>query len=45
MTTLPFDAYGRYYDLLYRDKDYAAEVVYITSRVRPRHDVWLTSML
>ncbi len=31
MTTLPavFDAYSRYYDLLYRDKDYAAEVGYI----------------
>jgi SAM-dependent methyltransferase len=26
---IPFDAYGRYYDLLYRDKDYAAEVDYI----------------
>ena len=26
---LPFDAYSRYYDLLYRDKDYAAEVVYV----------------
>ncbi|NCC34005.1 MAG: class I SAM-dependent methyltransferase, partial [Chloroflexia bacterium] len=26
----PFDAYSRYYDLLYRDKDYAAEVDYIT---------------
>lgn len=25
----PFDAYSRYYDLLYRDKDYAAEVEYI----------------
>ena len=24
-----FDAYGRYYDLLYRDKDYAAETDYI----------------
>jgi len=24
-----FDAYSRYYDLLYRDKDYAAEVAYI----------------
>lgn len=31
MTTLPFDAYGRYYDLLYRDKDYVAEVDYIAS--------------
>jgi SAM-dependent methyltransferase len=29
--TIPqvFDAYSRYYDLLYRDKDYAAEVEYI----------------
>lgn len=26
---IPFDAYSRYYDLLYRDKDYAAEVEYI----------------
>jgi SAM-dependent methyltransferase len=25
----PFDHYGRYYDLLYRDKDYAAESEYI----------------
>ncbi len=24
-----FDSYSRYYDLLYRDKDYAAEVAYI----------------
>ncbi|NND81334.1 MAG: class I SAM-dependent methyltransferase [Gammaproteobacteria bacterium] len=29
-----FDAYGRYYDLLYRDKDYAAEVDYIDSLLR-----------
>lgn len=30
MTTVSvFDAYSRYYDLLYRDKDYAAEVEYI----------------
>jgi SAM-dependent methyltransferase len=27
----PFDAYSQYYDLLYRDKDYAAEVNYIDS--------------
>ncbi len=26
---LPFDAYGRYYDLLYRDKDSAAEAAYV----------------
>jgi SAM-dependent methyltransferase len=25
----PFDAYGSYYDLLYRDKDYGAEVEYV----------------
>ena len=25
----PFNAYSRYYDLLYRDKDYAAEVDYV----------------
>lgn len=30
MTTVAvFDVYGRYYDLLYRDKDYKAEVAYI----------------
>lgn len=29
-----FDAYGRYYDLLYRDKDYAAEVNYINSLLK-----------
>lgn len=32
-----FDAYGRYYDLLYRDKDYAAEVDYL-HRLLQRHD-------
>ncbi len=26
---MPFDAYSRYYDLLYRDKDYVTEVNYI----------------
>lgn len=26
-----FNAYSRYYDLLYRDKDYAAEVAYVSS--------------
>ena len=25
----PFNAYGSYYDLLYRDKDYSAEADYI----------------
>lgn len=29
-----FDLYGRYYDLLYRDKDYAAEVAYIDALLR-----------
>jgi SAM-dependent methyltransferase len=29
-----FDAYGRYYDLFYRDKDYAAEVGYIDGLLR-----------
>jgi SAM-dependent methyltransferase len=33
-----FDAYGRYYDLLYRDKDYAAEVAYIDDLLK-RHDL------
>ncbi len=30
----PFNAYSRYYDLLYRDKDYAAEVAYIDDLLR-----------
>lgn len=34
----PFDAYGRYYDLCYRDKDYAAEVEYL-DRLLQRHAV------
>jgi SAM-dependent methyltransferase len=29
MLTAVFDAYSRYYDLLYRDKDYAGEAAYI----------------
>ena len=29
-----FDAYARYYDQLYRDKDYAAEAEYIASHIR-----------
>ncbi|NCA87963.1 MAG: class I SAM-dependent methyltransferase [Gammaproteobacteria bacterium] len=33
-----FDAYGRYYDLLYQDKDYAAEVAYLDQLLR-RHGV------
>jgi len=31
-----FDAYARYYDLLYRDKDYAAEAAYVASHIRSR---------
>jgi SAM-dependent methyltransferase len=31
-----FDAYARYYDLLYRGKDYAAEADYVASHIR-RH--------
>jgi SAM-dependent methyltransferase len=29
-----FDTYARYYDLLYQDKDYAAEAEYVTSLIR-----------
>lgn len=29
-----FDAYARYYDLLYRDKDYAAEAAYVAAHIR-----------
>lgn len=29
-----FDAYARYYDLLYRDKDYAAEAEYVASHIQ-----------
>lgn len=29
MSDAVFDAYGRYYDLLYRDKDYAGEAAYV----------------
>lgn len=29
-----FDAYARYYDLLYRDKDYRAESEYVASHIR-----------
>jgi SAM-dependent methyltransferase len=32
--TKVFDAYARYYDLLYRDKDYAAEAEYVASHIR-----------
>ena len=39
-----FDAYARYYDLLYRDKDYSTEANYIAEQVR-RHDLQATSIL
>lgn len=29
-----FDIYARYYDLMYRDKDYVAEAEYVASRIR-----------
>lgn len=29
-----FDAYSRYYDLLYRDKDYTGEAVYVAAHLR-----------
>ena len=29
-----FDAYSSYYDLLYQDKDYAAEAAYVLSAIR-----------
>jgi len=38
MTESVFNAYSRYYDLLYRDKDYAAEVEYIDGLLQ-RHGV------
>ena len=38
MTKSVFNTYSRYYDLLYRDKDYAAEVDYI-DRLLKRHGV------
>lgn len=33
---LPFDLYTRYYDLLYRDKDYAGEAAYVAQALRRR---------
>jgi SAM-dependent methyltransferase len=39
-----FDAYSRYYDLLYRDKDYAAEVDYI-DRLLKRHGIDVRELL
>ena len=32
-----FAAYARYYDLLYRDKDYAAEAEYVAGLIRKFH--------
>jgi predicted TPR repeat methyltransferase len=29
-----FDTYARYYDLLYRDKDYAGESEYVAAHIR-----------
>jgi len=31
---IPFGTYGRYYDVLYRDKDYAAEAEYVARTIR-----------
>ena len=36
-STVVFADYARYYDLLYRDKDYAAEAEYIACLVRKFH--------
>jgi SAM-dependent methyltransferase len=38
MTTSVFNAYSRYYDLLYQDKDYAGEVAYIQNLLT-RHSI------
>ena len=32
----PFDAYSRFYDLLYADKDYAGEATYLAAHLRRR---------
>jgi len=32
--SIPFGLYGRYYDLLYQDKDYVAEAIYISHLIR-----------
>lgn len=32
--SIPFGLYGRYYDLLYQDKDYVAEAVYVSQLIR-----------
>jgi SAM-dependent methyltransferase len=44
MTESVFNAYSRYYDLLYRDKDYAAEVDYI-DRLLQRYGVTGSDLL
>ena len=31
---MPFGAYARYYDLLYRDKNYAGEAEYVARTIR-----------
>lgn len=44
MTDSVFNLYSRYYDLLYRDKDYAAEVAYIIDRLT-QHGVMGSALL
>lgn len=39
-----FDSYSRYYDLLYKDKDYCGEASYIESRLR-KHGIFAGSLL
>jgi hypothetical protein len=36
-TPAVFADYARYYDLLYRDKDYAAEAEYVAGLIRKFH--------
>jgi len=43
---MPFDAdYATYYDLLYKDKDYRAEVDYVCSLIKKRHKGDATTLL
>lgn len=44
MADAVFDAYARYYDLLYRDKDYAGEAAYVAAQLR-RHAPAAASIL
>lgn len=44
MSEKVFNAYSRYYDLLYRDKDYAGEVAYISSLLT-RHGISTGNLL